>query len=130
MNSPKYRVFVCTKKRAADRPESCCCDRGALDVYQAFQDEVDRLGLSDRVEIRKSGCLDRCEAGVVAMVAMVVKPNWGLAWLPTKLRVKLRKLLFPNRCLYGNLTINVVRTIAKSHLLGDRIVRQSQISKF
>lgn len=125
MNSSKYRVFVCTKKRSADSSEGCCCDLGALDIYQAFQDEVDRLGLSDRVEIRKSGCLDRCEAGVVAMV---VKPNWGLAWLPTKLRVKLRKLLFPNRCLYGNLTIDKVREIAKSHLLGDPIVKKSQIS--
>ena len=125
MNSFKYRVFVCTKKRAADSLEGCCCDRGALDVYQAFQNEVDRLGLSDRVEVRRSGCLDRCEAGVVAMVT---KPDRGFAWLPTKVRVKLRKLLFPNRCLYGNLTIDKVRAIAKSHLLGDRVVKKSQIS--
>lgn len=125
MNSSKYRVFVCTKKRAADSSEGCCCDRGALDIYQAFQDEVNRLGLCDRVEVRKSGCLDRCEAGVVAMV---VKPNRRFAWLPTKLRVKLKKLLFPNRYLYGNLTIDDVREIAKSHLLKGHSVRKSQIS--
>ena len=88
-----------------------CCDAGALDVYQAFQAEVDRLQLHDRVEIRKSGCLDRCEAGVVAMV---YQPNRGeFSWLPTKLRVKLRKLLFPNRLLYGNLKPKDVNAIAQ-----------------
>ena len=126
MNSSQYRVFVCTKKRAADDPEGCCYAKGALDVYQTFQDEVDRLGLSDRVEVRKSGCLDRCEAGVVAMV---YQPNRGeFNWLPTKLRVKLRKLLFPNRCLYGNLTAGDVKAIAQSHFLKGQPLKQRQIS--
>ena len=126
MDSFKYRVFVCTKKRAADDPEGCCCDAGALDIYQAFQNEVDRLQLGDRVEIRKSGCLDRCQAGVVAMV---YQPNRGeFSWLPTKLRVKLRKLLFPNRCLYGNLTPDDVRAIAQSHLINGQPIKQCLIS--
>ncbi|MBE9046154.1 (2Fe-2S) ferredoxin domain-containing protein [Pleurocapsales cyanobacterium LEGE 10410] len=126
MNSSQYRVFVCTKQRPADSSEGCCCDRGALDIYQAFQDEVDRLQLGDRVEVRKSGCLDRCEAGVVAMV---YQPNRGeFNWLPTKLRVKLRKLLFPKRYLYGNLTTDDVRAIVQRHLLNGQVVRQSQIS--
>ncbi len=126
MDSSKYRVFVCTKKRAADDPEGCCCDAGALDIYQAFQNEVNRLQLGDRVKIRKSGCLDRCQAGVVVMV---YQPNRGeFSWLPTKLRVKLRKLLFPNRCLYGNLTPDDVRAIAQSHLINGQPIKQCLIS--
>ncbi|MGB5713749.1 MAG: (2Fe-2S) ferredoxin domain-containing protein [Waterburya sp.] len=126
MDSSKYRVFVCTKKRAADDPEGCCCDAGALDIYQAFQTEVDRLQLGNRVEIRKSGCLDRCQAGVVAMV---YQPNRGeFSWLPTKLRVKLRKLLFPNRCLYGNLTSDDVCAIAQSHFINGQPIKQRLIS--
>ena len=125
MNSSKYRVFVCTKKRPANDPEGCCCDAGALDVYRAFQDEVVRLQLSDRVEVRKSGCLDRCEAGVVAMV---YQPSRGeFNWLPTKIRVKLRKLLFPNRYLYGNLTPNDVKAIAQSHFIKGKPFKQFEI---
>ena len=126
MDSSQYRVFVCHKKRAADDPEGCCCDAGALDVYQAFQAEVDRLQLHDRVEIRKSGCLDRCEAGVVAMV---YQPNRGeFSWLPTKLRVKLRKLLFPNRLLYGNLKPDDVKAIAETHFVQGKVFKPRQFS--
>ncbi|MFM2314387.1 MAG: hypothetical protein RLZZ04_3663 [Cyanobacteriota bacterium] len=49
MNSSKYRVFVCTKERSPNDPEGCCCNAGALDIYQTFQDEVERLELGDRV---------------------------------------------------------------------------------
>ena len=123
--SSKYRVFVCTKKRPANDPEGCCCNAGASDVYRAFQDEVARLQLGDCVEVRKSGCLDRCEAGVVAMV---YQPSRGeFKWLPTKIRVKLRKLLFPNRYLYGNLTPDKVRAIAKSHLSEGKPFKQFEI---
>jgi (2Fe-2S) ferredoxin len=126
VNSSKYRVFVCTKKRAANDPEGCCHAKGALDVYQAFQDEIASFDISDRVEVRKSGCLDCCEAGVVAMV---YQPNRGeFNWLPTKIRVKLRKLLFPNRYLYGNLTPDDVRAIAQSHFLKGQPFKQRQIS--
>ncbi|MEM8677577.1 MAG: (2Fe-2S) ferredoxin domain-containing protein [Cyanobacteria bacterium P01_G01_bin.67] len=125
MDSSKYRIFVCSKKRATDDPEGCCCDAGSLAIYQAFQDQIARLELSDRVEVIKSGCLDRCEAGVVAMV---YQPNRGeFSWLPTKLRIKLRKLLFPNRSLYGNLTIDDVQAICEKHLQRGKVVKRSQI---
>ena len=125
MNSPQYRVFVCTKKRSDDNPEGCCCNVGALDVYQAFQTEIDRLELRDRVTIRKSGCLDNCEFGAVAMV---YQPQGNeFAWLPTKIRIKLKKLLFPNRIFYGNLTPANVKAIAQSHFIEGKIVKKHQI---
>lgn len=126
MNPSKYRVFVCTKKRSPKDPEGCCCNAGASDTYQAFQDEVERLELSDRVEVHQSGCLDRCEAGVVAMVYQSQGKNFS--WLPTKLRIKLRKILFPNRVLYGHLTSFDVRAIAQSHFIDGKILKESQIS--
>lgn len=127
MDSSKYRVFVCTKKRAADDPEGCCCDAGALDVYQGFQDQIERLQLQDRIEVRKSGCLDHCEAGVVAMV---YQPNRGeFNWLPTKLRVKLRKLLFPKRIVYGNLTPDDLKAIAENHFVKGKVSQSHQLTK-
>ena len=68
MSSPHYRVFVCTKQRSPNDPDGCCRNEGALNIYQAFQEEVTALRLGDRIQIRKSGCLDQCEAGAVALV--------------------------------------------------------------
>jgi predicted metal-binding protein len=90
MNPPQYRIFVCTKQRSANDPEGCCFNAGALELYQAFQAEIQRRQLSDRVQVRQSGCLDRCEAGAVALVYQPRQHEF--AWLPTKLRLKLQQL--------------------------------------
>jgi (2Fe-2S) ferredoxin len=126
MNSNQYRVFVCTKRRSPDNLEGCCCNAGALDIYQTFQDEVENLGISDRVTVRSSGCLDRCEHGAVALVCQ--SNPFDFAWLPHKLRMKLKKLFFSNRHLYGNLTCNDVKAIAASHLAKDKPLKRLQIS--
>lgn len=125
MKSPQYRVFVCTKKRPENDPEGCCCNAGAMDIYQKFQDEVTRLQLGECVQVRKSGCLDNCEAGAVALVC---QPSGNeFSWLPTKLRMKLRKLLFPNRHYYGNLTCDNVNAIVESHLVNGQPLKRCQI---
>ncbi len=125
MDSFQYRVFVCTKKRSANNLKGCCCSAGALDIHQAFQEEVERLGLSDRVEVSQSKCLDYCQAGPVAMV--YPKGN-QLFWLPTKLRIKLKKILLRDRILYGHLTSPDVKAISKSHFINGKTVKQLQIS--
>ncbi|MGL4884447.1 MAG: (2Fe-2S) ferredoxin domain-containing protein [Waterburya sp.] len=126
MSSNQYRVFVCTKQRSENHREGCCCNAGALDVYQTFQSEVDRLGISDRVKVRKSGCLDRCEQGAVVLVCQSNRLDF--AWLPNKLRMKLKKLFFSNRHLYGNLSAEDVKAIAASHLAKGKAVKKLQIS--
>jgi (2Fe-2S) ferredoxin len=134
MNSSKYRVFVCTKKRSPGDPEGCCCHAGALNIYQTFQAEVERWQLNDyaprtltdRVEVRQSGCLDHCQAGAVAMVYQTQGKKFD--WLPTKLRIKLQKILLPNRVLYGHLTSFDVKAIAQSHLINGQIFKKRQIS--
>jgi hypothetical protein len=45
MSLPRYCVFVCTKQRSANDPEGCCCNTGALQIYQAFQSEVQQRQL-------------------------------------------------------------------------------------
>jgi (2Fe-2S) ferredoxin len=126
MSSNQYRVFVCTKQRSENHPEGCCCNAGALDVYQTFQEQVDRLGISDRVQVRQSGCLDRCEQGVVTLVCQSNRLDF--AWLPNKLRMKLKKLFFSNRHLYGNLSSEDVKAITESHLAKGKVVKRLQIS--
>lgn len=126
MNLPKYRVFVCTKQRAADGTGGCCCSAGALEIYDRFQSEIATRQLGDRVEVRKSGCLDRCEAGAVALV---YRTNWReFAWLPRKIRMKLQRLLFPNRTFYGHLTIENIPDIVESHLIAGRPLKRCEIA--
>jgi (2Fe-2S) ferredoxin len=125
MNTSKYRVFVCTKQRNADDSEGCCRDCGAMAIYEAFQLEVQRQQLTELVEIRQSGCLDGCASGPVALV--IPPQNKAFTWLPTKLRIKLRTLLFPNRHTYVHLTLNRVSAIVQSHFLHGRPLRQGEI---
>ncbi|RUT07720.1 hypothetical protein DSM106972_019800 [Dulcicalothrix desertica PCC 7102] len=126
MDSPQYRVFVCTKRRPENAEEGCCCNAGGLDVYQTFQDEIQTRMLHKRVEVRRSGCLDHCETGAVAMV---YQPNRNeFSWLPTKLQVKLRRLLFPKRYVYGHLTPEDVGAIVESHFVKGQPLKRCQIS--
>lgn len=123
--SIQYRVFVCNKRRHPEDPEGCCQNCGSLAIYQAFQAEIKEQNLQDLVEIRTSGCLDRCEAGAVALICQTQQEK--LSWLPTKVRIKLRNILFPNKCLYGNLKVNDVPAIVNSHFLKRKPLKKYQI---
>jgi (2Fe-2S) ferredoxin len=125
MAAPQYRVFVCTKRRSPGAPEGCCCNAGGMELYEAFRAEIERQGLGDRVEVRRSGCLDRCESGAVAMV-YCPKRRW-LQWLPTKVQVKLRRWLFPDRYNYGRLEAGDVPEILASHLVDREPLKRCQI---
>jgi (2Fe-2S) ferredoxin len=126
MKSSQYRVFVCTKQRSAGELEGCCGNVGALDIYQAFVDEIEQRQLGDRVQVYQSGCLDHCAAGVVALVYQPQRSDFS--WLPKKLHLKLRKLLFPNRHLYGQLTCPDVSAIVDNHLIHHQPLQRCQIS--
>jgi (2Fe-2S) ferredoxin len=125
MTSPQYRVFVCTKQRSPDNPEGCCCRLGAMDIYQAFKAEIIARQLENRVEIRQSGCLDRCESGSVAMVYRTNRQEFE--WLPTKVRVKLRRILFPDRHFYGHLTCADIPAIVESHFIDGKPLKCCQL---
>ncbi len=125
MNSTPYRIFVCTKKRHPNASEGSCCHCGAAAIYEQFQAEIKRHNLEDRVEIRPSGCLDRCEAGPVVLICQPKKAE--LSWLPLKVRIKLRKLLFSHKCFYGGINVTDVPSIINSHLLKGKPFKKHQI---
>jgi (2Fe-2S) ferredoxin len=125
MGLPQYRVFVCTKQRSAHDPEGCCSNAGALQIYQAFQSEIQQRQLGDRIQVRRSGCLDHCEAGAVVLVYQPHRREFG--WIPTKLRLKLQRFFTPKRCLYGHLTCADVPTIVDSHLVLGNPLKRCQI---
>jgi (2Fe-2S) ferredoxin len=126
MNQQKYRVFVCTRQRGnLNSPENCCFNCGGVEIYQAFQAEIDRQQLTNKVEVRQSGCLDRCEAGTVVAV---YQANWqNFTWLPDKIQRKVRKLLFLNRHLYGHLTHTDIPAIVKSHFINGQPLKRKLV---
>jgi (2Fe-2S) ferredoxin len=127
MNQPKYRVFVCTRQRGdLNNTESCCFNCGGVAIHQAFIDEIDRQQLANQVEIRQSGCLDRCESGTVVAVYRANLPDF--VWLPDKIQRKVRKILFPNRHLYGHLTCEDIPAIVESHFIDGKPLKRCQIS--
>ena len=125
-NSNKYRVFVCTKQRDLNNSAGGCFNCGAIEIYRAFVDEIELRQLADRVEIRQSGCLDRCDAGTVVAV---YRTSWqNFTWLPDKIQRKVRKILFPNRHLYGRLTREDVPAIVESHFIGGQPLKQKLLT--
>ena len=115
MNSHRYCVFVCNKQPAGDNPGGCCGSKGANEIYRSFQAQIAARNLTDRIEVRQSGCLSHCQAGAVVLV---YQPNWGgFAWLPTKLRLKIRRRFFPQRHLYGRLQCADIPDLVDSHFV-------------
>ena len=82
-----------------------------MEIYLAFQAEIERRELGNRVEVRQSGCLDRCEAGAVVLVAKVSSNN--LSWLPTKIQ----KRILPNKQYYTHLTVADIPEIIERHFI-------------
>jgi (2Fe-2S) ferredoxin len=119
-NPSKYRVFVCTKQRDLNDREGCCHNRGAIEIYQAFLNEIKQRQLEQHVEVRRSGCLDRCEAGAVALVSKV--KSMEPSWLPTKIQKK----MLSNRHWYIYLTVEDVPEIVDRHFVnGQPLERKS-----
>jgi (2Fe-2S) ferredoxin len=111
MSSSKFRVFVCTKQCDANNSEQCCGNVGAIEIYQAFQSEIQKHQLGNQIEVRQSGCLDRCADGAVVMVSRV-KSNY-LAWLP----MKIQKRILSNKHWYKRLKVSDVPEIVKRHFM-------------
>ena len=60
------RFFVCMKTRDDGRP--CCARQGALVVLNELRRQIFRRGEKcSHIDVRPSGCLDRCDEGPVLM---------------------------------------------------------------
>lgn len=113
-NLNKYRVFICTKQRDSNNPEGCCFNCGAIEIYQTFLEEIERRQLADRVEIRQSGCLDRCELGAVTLVSQV--KIYEPSWLP----MKVQKRMLSSKHWYTCLNVADIPEIVESHFVSGK----------
>jgi (2Fe-2S) ferredoxin len=70
-NPPSYfkrHVFFCLNERK--NGEACCAQHNAQEAFDHCKNRVKALGLAGpgQVRVNKSGCLDRCAGGPVAVV--------------------------------------------------------------
>ena len=65
-NQPALRIFACMKTRVDGRPS--CGAGGASEIILALREELEGRGLAaGHIDVRPSGCLDRCEEGPILL---------------------------------------------------------------
>ena len=68
MSYYQRHVFFCINQR--DDGRACCADRGSVKMQEYAKKRCKQLDLlgPGKVRVNKSGCLDRCDEGPVAVV--------------------------------------------------------------
>jgi len=92
MDIYKKHVFICTSGKT-------CSQEGADEVLDAMRREIASRGLKKEIRINKSGCLDQCGNGPVAVV-------------------------YPEACWYAHLTPADAVEIVAEHLVNDKSVER------
>lgn len=61
-------IFFCLNQREGG--EACCAQRKAQEAFDRCKSQAKALGLlgAGKVRVNKSGCLDRCAGGPIAVV--------------------------------------------------------------
>lgn len=70
MEKPEKHIFVCASYRVTGAPQGVCHKKGAIDLLQYLERELDDRGMNG-VAVSSTGCLKMCEKGPV----MIVQPD-------------------------------------------------------
>ena len=67
---PKFshHIFICENRRDPTDSKGCCAAKGSEELRKVFKQEIERLGLKDRVRANKAGCLDACAFGPTVVI--------------------------------------------------------------
>ena len=93
-------VFICANDK--DAPKKCCGSGHGMELVDAFRASYAAQGGTAKIRVQKSGCLDFCGKGPTMVV-------------------------YPEGVFYGNVQVEDVAEITKSHLIKDEIVTRLQI---
>lgn len=96
-------VFVCHNVRPEGAPRPSCTRDGKSDLHAALQQLTKEAGLSGKVRINKSGCLDQCEHGPTVVV-------------------------YPEAVWYGGVRPEDAAEIVQEHLIAGRPVERLRIA--
>ncbi|MDP2600722.1 MAG: (2Fe-2S) ferredoxin domain-containing protein [Deltaproteobacteria bacterium] len=101
MSRFEKHIFICINQREPGK--ACCAAKGSEEILNTMKEEVQKRGLNKKIRVNKAGCLDLCSKGA----AMVVYPEG--VW-------------------YGNVTLQDIPEIIKSHLIANRPVERLRVS--
>lgn len=103
MNYFARHIFFCLNQR--DKGENACAQHGAQDAYDHCKARVKEAGLAGagKVRVNKSGCLDRCAGGPVAVV-------------------------YPDAIWYSYVDNSDIDEIVDKHLIGGEVVERLLLS--
>ncbi|MBI4736248.1 MAG: (2Fe-2S) ferredoxin domain-containing protein [candidate division NC10 bacterium] len=101
----KYRhhIFVCINQRPPGHPEGDCSSKGSRDVFQKFQEEVEKRQLWERVAVNGTTCLGPCNLGASVVV-------------------------YPEGIWYGQVGVKDVEEIMDQHIVGGKPVERLLLS--
>ena len=67
MNAPKYHFLICSSSRLSGEPNGVCNRRGASELLQYLQEQLDDRGIEETL-VTNTGCLKSCGEGPVMVV--------------------------------------------------------------
>ena len=65
---PEVRIQVCGHRRRAGHPRGSCGEKGGQQLFEAFQEAVEKRGLGEKVQVTSSKCLKACAFGPTVLV--------------------------------------------------------------
>ena len=99
----EHHVFVCHNVRPEGAPRPSCTSDGKSELFTQLQQLTKAAGLTDRVRINKSLCLDQCEHGPTVVV-------------------------YPDAVWYGGVKPEDAAAIVEEHLVNGRPVERLRIA--
>lgn len=99
----EHHVFVCHNVRPEGAPRPSCTSDGKSEVFTQLQQATKAAGITDRVRINKSLCLDQCEHGPTVVI-------------------------YPDAVWYGGVTAEDAAEIVEQHLVNGQPVERLRIA--
>jgi len=107
----RYRVIVCRGPECGDR-------RGSADLHAELGRQIERLGLSSRVELDWQSCFGRCQSGPNIMVREVSANDTSPFRFSVLLPTNTGEVV-----LYNAVRIEELGRILYDHIVGGRPIR-------
>ena len=98
-----HHVFVCINQRPPGHPKGDCASKGSREVFQKFQEEVEKRQLWEKVAVNGTTCLGPCNFGASVVV-------------------------YPEGVWYGQVQAKDVEEIVDQHIVGGKPVERLLLS--
>jgi (2Fe-2S) ferredoxin len=98
-----HHIFVCINQRPAGHPKGDCASKGSRDLFQKFQEEIEKRQLWERVAVNGTTCLGPCNLGASVVV-------------------------YPEGVWYGQVGVKDVEEIMDQHIVGGKPVERLLLS--